>query len=848
MPYFFLLLLLISVGLSIGRGISNTLFLNRYGIDYLPVVFLIQGVTLSLCSLVYASVADRHSPQRVMMAMLGATVVGVLVLWLAAQAGAPDIVWGAVYLLYQTVSEILTMHATLYIGATFYGEQAKRLVPIATAGSPVGEMLGGIALVLLAPRLGSDFIVLLWPLFIGLALVLILLRHRSEVGRFRAAPRSRPWAQTLRQLHQGAQFLRRSPLLAYTSLAMLFALIGLFISAYLFKGTFARAFSDADKLAETYGLIILVSGASAFLLQSGLMPALIRRFGLRAMNLVFPLTLLSALLALLTPWALTAAAAAAYNRYVLLAAVRNPVRALMLQALPDTMQGRARALALVIMIPLGMICSGLILYFLQVSTTAITLVGIGTALLCLWYSWRANRAYGLALLDTLRERHFVAPESFSGWNQRGDNRLADELLRQLQTEDLSSVENAARVLLAHFPTIAIEPILNRLSTLPVPLRDRLAHAAAPRLEAHQRDILYATLLAGDIHSQASALTIGLRHGWPLPWDRISPAVSQSHSRLIACRKVAMLTDNPDPDALQSLREDLMRGDIALRRAILTVLRFAPNPAALPLLLESLKAAHTPDATSSLLDAIAAQQQILPADLAADLAHLLPVTFDAAGQATLLAVITRLPEAEQFPLLLRLLNTPHPKVGAGATAALCVKNLESYRHLIERSLEDGSLGPRGQECALNILATQSDSSAMRAFAECYAQQAAEYTRISQRLVAVVDPAGELLQTALNERALDLRRLGFVALGHGHLQDLARTLYAALDSTDLRLRARCNEAIALVADKSTRLVLHALFSSQTANMAQQAEPSLASAITKLRNGKDVWLASCAAQWSY
>ena len=846
-PYFFLLCLLVSVGLSIGRGVSNTLFLRRFGIDYLPVLFLVQGITLSLCSLVYASVADRYPPQRILTVMLGATIGGVLTLWLAAQAGAPDIVWGAVYLLHQTISEILAMHLTLYLGASFYGDQAKRLVPIVSAGGPVGEIFGGLILILVAPRLGAESTVLLWPLVLGLALAMAIFRHRSDVDKVSVAPRSRPWAQTLRQLHQGAEFLSRSPLLSQTSLTMLFALIALSISAYLFKSEFSRAFADAESLAAAYGIVILVSGASAFLLQSGLVPALIQRFGLRTMNLVYPLALLGVLLAMLSPWTLAAAAAAAYNRYVLVTAIRNPVRTLMLQALPDTMQGRARALALVIIIPTGMIISGLILHFLQASNTAIALIGVGTALLCIWYAWRANRAYGIALLDTLRERHFVAPERFSSWASDHDGRLTKELLRHLRSEDLTSVENAARVLVTHFPNAAIEPILHRLATLPVALRDRLAHALAPQLKASQRELLYSILLAGDIHAQASALIIGLHHGWPLPWDRIDPAVRDSHARLIACRKVGALSADADPLVVQDLRDIMMGDDHRLRHAVLAVLRGAPNPSALPLLLEALMTTTTGDAASPILEAIAAQKQSLPADVAPELARLMRITHDATGQATLLAAITLLPAANQAPLLLSLLDTPHPKVRAGVTAAWCADDMKVFVPRIHGALEKGSLGPRGQECALNILAKQLDDKAMRGLAERYAQRAAEYLQMAGRLVAEASPADQLLQTALTERALDMRRLGFVALGHGPLLDMARTLRAALDTPDLRLRARCNEAIAMVTDEATRRILHSLFTPQADCQAPPVALSVTAEVERLRDGSDIWLATCATQWS-
>lgn len=844
LPYFFLLLLLIGFGMAIGRGVSNTLFLKRYGIEYLPVIFLMQGLTLSCLSLVYATVADRHAPEKVMAAILAAVVAAVMILWLAGNFGAPDIVWGALYLLYVTASETLALHATLYVGAAYFGEQAKRLAPMAFAGGPLGDMLGGITLILLAPRLGAETTALLWPLFAALALVLVLFRHRHDSRLLPNAPRSRHLAQTLRQLRQGREFLKRSPLLRHISLAVMYSVIAVFISAYLFKRTYANAVPDAESLAALYGLVILVSGASTFLLQMGLVPGLIQRFGLRNINLVFPLTLLASMMAFFSPWALAAATAAAYNRYVLLAAVRNPVRALMLQALPDSMQGRVRALALVVMTPAAMIASGLILYFWHASHTAIVLIGVAAALLSLHSAWLANRAYADALISTLRERHFVAPDQFTGWNERGSRRLIGELIGHLQGTDPERAENAANMLLTHFPEAAAAPITRFLDRAPIPLRDRLAHALAPRLQAGQRAALTDALLAGDVHAQATALVIALRNHWPLPWDRIDSGQKCAHPRLLACRWVEGLAQPDDAAARELLRNCLMGDDSRLRRAVLSTLRLAPNSRAQPLLLEALTAATDMQTALPVLAALAAQEQALPAAAAPQLRRRVLQATDAAGQNALLALIVRLPAAQRQELLLLLLDTPHPKVGAGVTAALQDSVPDGLAATLQEALRAGSLGSRGRQRAVGILATRLDHAALCGLAADYARQAMDYARLAQQLDRSPDRSTRLLQIALGERVLDLRRLGFSALDHGPLQAPARALRAALGNTDRRLVERCKELIELVPDRRAREILTLLFAAGP-HPAPAASIDVTPAIEQLRRGTDPWLAACALQ---
>jgi len=847
LPYYFLLLLLIGFSMAIARGVSNTLFLSRYGIEYLPVVFLVQGITLSSLSVIYATVADRYPPERVMAVILGVVAAAVMVLWIAANLGAPDMVWGALYLLYVTAAETLALHATLYVGATLFGEQAKRLAPIAFAGGPVGDMLGGVTLILLAPCLGTETIALLWPLFAAMALSLVLIRHRHDIHRLPGTSRTRHLAQTLRQLRQGRDFLKRSPLLRHVSLSVMYSVVATFISAYLFKRTFSESVQDAESLAAIYGLIILVSGASTFMLQMGLVPALIQRFGLRNMNLVFPLTLLAALTAFFSPWTLAAATAAAYNRYVLLAGVRNPVRALMLQALPDTMQGRVRALALVVMTPAAMIASGLILYFWHASQTAFTLIACAAALLSLRSAWLANRAYADALISTLRERHFVAPEKFAGWSEHGDQRLIAELLAHLRGDDFGKAGNAASILLAQFPNMAVAPIVEQLARLPIPLRDRLAHALAPRLQPEQRHILHDALFAGDVHAHATALTIALRNHWPLPWDRIAPADRHRHPRLLVCHWAEALAAGTDAAAPAMLRNMVMGDDPRLRRVALSTFTQAPTAKALPLLIDALAAAADGRAALPVLRALAAQEQPLPPALTSRLQELLAHTPDAAGQDALLAVIVRLPPAGQKDLLLPLLDSPHPIVGAGATAALLTNASAGLVATLQQALHDGSLSSRGQERAVAILATLLDRGPLCELAAGYAQLARRYSRLAGQLEQSPGKPALLLQVALRERVNDLRRLGFSAFAHGPLQSLARTLRAAMGSTDSRLTERCRELIELVPDTRTRDVLAMLFFFGHDSPEQSSAVDPASAVAELRDGKDAWLAACAYQWN-
>ena len=57
LTYFFCLFLVISAGLAIGRGTADALFLKRFGIQYLPFMYVGLGVLMATVSTIYAAYA-----------------------------------------------------------------------------------------------------------------------------------------------------------------------------------------------------------------------------------------------------------------------------------------------------------------------------------------------------------------------------------------------------------------------------------------------------------------------------------------------------------------------------------------------------------------------------------------------------------------------------------------------------------------------------------------------------------------------------------------------------------------------------------------------------------------------
>ncbi|MCK4706264.1 MAG: hypothetical protein KAT90_12335, partial [Gammaproteobacteria bacterium] len=65
--------------MALGNATANALFLKRFGIDYLPLVYLAQGGACLLAMLLYASIADLFSAEwlfKILFTVLAALVLG----------------------------------------------------------------------------------------------------------------------------------------------------------------------------------------------------------------------------------------------------------------------------------------------------------------------------------------------------------------------------------------------------------------------------------------------------------------------------------------------------------------------------------------------------------------------------------------------------------------------------------------------------------------------------------------------------------------------------------------------------------------------------------------------------
>ena len=277
----------VSAGLMIGQSAIEALFFDRYGVDKLPVMYLVLGATMFLATLGYGGLLARLGRGRacivVPLAMAALAVAGRIGL-------GTDIAWitPALWLLQGVGYFVLGLALWGLAGIVTDTRQAKRFFPLIGAGGVLGYVVGGLVTKPLAAWLGTPNLLLVWvaTLAVAAALGVVLLSGATPSGgRTGADPGVRP----IEQLTVGLRYVARSPLMRWLALgSILFSL--LFFSLYLpFSRAATEQYPSPDDLAGFFGLFFGLSTGLAFLLSLFVTNRLLARFGVPTVLLVLPL-------------------------------------------------------------------------------------------------------------------------------------------------------------------------------------------------------------------------------------------------------------------------------------------------------------------------------------------------------------------------------------------------------------------------------------------------------------------------------------------------------------------------------------------------------------------------------
>ncbi len=856
--YLATLYLVIGLGMALGRSSSDALFFKRFGVEYLPHMFLLTGVLLVVFSAIYAEYADRLRPARLFRRLFLGLSGFLVVAWGLMRFDGGPFSFALYFLGYAVASEILLIHFNLYVAGFLDTLQSKRLLPLINSGARLGAVLGGAALGLAGAWWPTEDMALAWMLALLAALAMIVFRHTGEAALTQT--RRRHNVKPLAQIREGLCFARRSRLLRITGVAAFVMIVLVSAQDYLVSTILTRHFQDERALASFFGWFFAFTNIVVLLLQLLATNRLLRRFGLKLVNLIFPCSSIVSFAVLGVSATFIPAVIGRFNYMGMLHAFRNPAANLFYNALPAPMQGRARALATGLVLPLGLAASGLLLVAVPKPAVGESLAVFGVLLSCVYLFLKAqkNRVYGESLIALIQQQVFSGKhadlDEIGHLDKAVTRRIAD-MLRQ--TTEETAILACAEILVHGAPEEAGSILLEAAPAFSFRIQDRLLPQIAALRPPGWQGYGRRCLDDGDNHLRATALELLIREG-ETPWQTVDVWLTDATPRLCAAAAKANLIHG-DPRRVDAARRKLrqllssQRTDEAM--AALSVARSVADPDSLAVVLV-LTGAPAAKVRASAITCLGALSQRMGSDCGEELSKAMEDPSPGVRAAAIQAARALRSTRQRMTLLSRALQDPDFTVRKTARehAGACMPtSAREYRSALDDHFD--RFGMQSILCAHLALSPLPQARVLlhelagRHLAKAYDKKTLALRVASDSPRARGEQsARQFLALALHEEVQRHVELALEILENLDERQPVRAIQAALASRDRHLRAQAVESIRHMRNsvlfRTLLPLLEAEHDGAEWRHALEQEPnSLAQVVEWCQREGSVWLKQCA-----
>ena len=791
------IMLFTSAGFTLGSTSVEALFYARFGVQYLPGMYMLLGITSFITSLGMTALLGRLRHELFYIYVpVGIAILTVLA-WVMLFSG-----WSIVYPVLWLGKEIINSLITLVVwglaSAVCNTRQSKRLFPLFNAGRILGSVLGGLGTGLLVGLFGTHNLLLIWAGFLILTFTItrVLIRAYIRSEPVQHEFRHKRKVSLIQEMQQGFKFVRSSVLMRWISLAVvLFSVLYYSIALPFSKGATA-AFPDVNSLAGFLGLFNGVTTGAAFLVSFFAANRLYARFGIMTAILAMPVIYLLGFGGLALTQAFAVIIIFRSVQMVWLSGMADSAYQAMFNAVPARRRDQVRVFTDGVPEQVGTFLAGAILIVGQQAFSAreLALVGLAAAVATTFVIWRARGAYSHSLVESLRLGH---PMLFASNDRLG-----------LQP-DAASIQISLEGL-AH-----PDPLIRRVSAELLGQVD-LPAASAALVELLQDDVaeVRAAALKGLARPSAATVLVEvsncLKDATPLvraaAVDTLPALTSMLEDPAVSLRvraAVALLKLGEAVTARVRLRQMAMLGDVEERVLALQALAEVGDQQA---------------------------QMLFEAELA-DL-HAPPAVRNAAARA--LGVCG----ASAIPALRLALASEEAFIHSGVASALGQIGEIALPEVLD-SLDDPSMEMGALE-ALEQLPAWKEPARVRAFARRRVASSLHYETLREAIPAGENDRMRLLNESLAVRA---RQDGLLALRALGLLNDHNTLAVAVENLQSHNPTQLSNAVEALESIHDANLVRPLF--QIWDPGQAGKPAFGAqaVIAELVREEDGWLRACA-----
>jgi HEAT repeat protein len=417
-------MLLTAMGASLGGTGIDALFFARFGVEYLPYMYMGLGITSMTMSFGVTALLSRL-PRQFLYLGIPLLLSTLLVVARFALLSGASWLYPALWL----GKEVLNIFITLVIwgmaGVVFDTRQAKRLFPLFNASRILGYVVGGFITGLLVTFIGTENLLLAWA---G-ALLFVFLMGRTLLSGAQAqsTPEGRKsrrrQTRLVQEMQLGYQYVRSSPLMKWIALSTVFFSILFFSLALPFSRAATEQYINEDSLAAFLGLFNGLSTGAAFLSSLLLANRLFARFGIMACILTVPIVYLIGFATLAVAPLFYIIVAFRFMQVLSISGIGEPAWFAMFNVVPPERRDQVRAFISGVPEQAGTFLAGGILIVGEQSLTPqlLYVVGFIAAAACTYAILQAKRGYNRALIEALRAGRphlfFSEEQPFGGFHQ-----------------------------------------------------------------------------------------------------------------------------------------------------------------------------------------------------------------------------------------------------------------------------------------------------------------------------------------------------------------------------------------------------------------------------------------------
>jgi HEAT repeat protein len=443
-------MLFTSAGFTLGNTGADALFFARFGVQFLPYMYMALGVLSFFITLGITALLGRvrHDKLYVILPIvMAAVLVGGWALLFTKQSAIYPILWLGMAVLDSLINMVVWGLASTLCDT----RQSKRLFPLFNTGRILGSVLGGFGTSLLVNWIGTEslFLVMAATMLIAFGAGRALIAQgNNQQFQPRRARRGQP--SILAEMQQGYQFVRRSELMRLVSIAAILFSVLYFSIALPFSKAATAQFADENALAGFLGLFNALSTSAAFLASLFLANRLFARFGIMPMVFLLPVIYLVGFGALAINEIFFIIVAFRFVQTLWITGIASSAWQAMFNPVPIQRREQVRVFVEGVPSKAGTFISGAILLVGEqaFSPQQLYIVGLLAAMLTLFVIWRSGRAYKSALVDALRAGRptlFTAEEEpFGGFQQ--DATTIEVALQSMKNSDRLVRRTAAEIL------------------------------------------------------------------------------------------------------------------------------------------------------------------------------------------------------------------------------------------------------------------------------------------------------------------------------------------------------------------------------------------------------------------